>query len=270
MPNISPRVLAAFIAVASLDQMSLADQKKLTIDQRVEIVRGLTAEYATVKAPLPRSKKPLDMQPDGTYDKQKWSAEGRQNGPAARTGDLVQVTKVTIEDDAIILEINGGMRSHGSWKDHVSVGMGGPVMTPINGGQPTNAPSGTTIALRFGDSIGELSSADIKKMLQPVLDFNQQTATAQYVDTVKPEVKKAIEEKKVIEGMDRDQVLLALGRPTHKTRETKDNVEYEDWIYGTPPGRITFVTFVGVKVVKVKDTYAGLGGTIAQTPKPQQ
>ena len=30
---------------------------------------------------------------------------------------------------------------------------------------------------------------------------------------------------------------------------------------------MTFVTFVGPKVVKVKETYAGLGGTIAETPK---
>jgi len=269
MSKISPRVLAAFIAVASLETMAHADQKKLTTDQRVELLRGLTAEYATVKVPLPRSKKPLDVKTDGTYDKQQWSAAARQFGPAGRIGDLVQVTHVEIEKDAIIFEINYGMRDKGAWKDHLSVGMGG-AMNPVNGGQPTNAPGGTTIALRFGEPIGELSSADVKKMLAPVLSFDKQTVTEQYIDTVKPEVKTAIAAKKAIEGMDRDQVLLALGRPTHKTRETKDNIEYEDWIYGTPPGRVTFVTFAGSKVVKVKETYAGLGGSIAETPKPPQ
>jgi outer membrane protein assembly factor BamE (lipoprotein component of BamABCDE complex) len=77
----------------------------------------------------------------------------------------------------------------------------------------------------------------------------------------------AIAEKKPIEGMDRDQVLLAMGRPLRKSRESKDGVDYEDWIYGQPPGRVTFVTFSGPKVVKIKETYAGLGGTIAETPK---
>lgn len=268
MSKISPRVLAAFIAVASLDNMARSDQKKLTTDQRVEILRGLTAEYATVKVSLPRSKKPLDVETDGTYDKQKWAEAARELGPAGRVGDLVQVTHVEIEKDAIILEINGGMRGKGGWKDHVSVGMGG-AMNPVNGGQ-TNAPGGTTVALRFSEPIGELTSADVKKMLAPVLSFDKQTVTEQYIDTVAPEVKKAIEAKKAIEGMDRDQVLLALGRPAHKTRESKDNVEYEDWIYGQPPGRVTFVTFSGTKVVKVKETYAGLGGTIAETPKPPQ
>jgi outer membrane protein assembly factor BamE (lipoprotein component of BamABCDE complex) len=86
------------------------------------------------------------------------------------------------------------------------------------------------------------------------------------VETLPPEIKQAIEEKKPIEGMDRDQVVMALGKPTHKTRETKEGVEYEDWIYGQPPGRVTFVTFAGVKVVRIKETYAGLGGSIADTP----
>jgi hypothetical protein len=263
MADISPRVLLAFLAVASLN----ADQKKLSVDQRVEILRGLTSEFATVKVPLPRSRKPLDVKTDGSYDKTQWTELGKALGPAGRIGDLVQVTHVEIEKDSIIFEINGGLRAKGGWKDHVSIGMGG-ATNPINGGQPTNAPGGTTIALRFGEPIGETTSAEIKKMLQPVLDFNQQSATEQYTATIPPEVKKAIEEKKVMIGMDRDQVVMALGKPVHKSRETKDGVENEDWIYGNPPGRMTFVTFTGPKVTKIKETYAGLGGSVAETPRP--
>jgi hypothetical protein len=63
--------------------------------------------------------------------------------------------------------------------------------------------------------------------------------------------------------MNREQVVMALGRPAHKSRETKDGIEEEDWVYGTPPGRITFVTFSGDKVIKVKESYAGLGTQVA-------
>src|SRR5437868_1245058 len=98
MAEISPRVLVAFLAVASAN----ADQKKLTMDQRVELMRGLTAEYATVKVLLPRSKKPLDVHTDGSYDKQQWADAMKELGPAGRVGDLVQVTHVDIEKDAII------------------------------------------------------------------------------------------------------------------------------------------------------------------------
>ncbi|HLW75938.1 MAG TPA: hypothetical protein VKS01_03115 [Bryobacteraceae bacterium] len=243
-----------------------ADQKKLTDDQRVEILRGMMAEYAKCKVVLPRSRKALDFHSDGTWDKQEWAGAQKQLGPACRLGDLVQVTKVAIGGDEIVFEINHGTRAKGSWKDHVSIGMNG-TMNPINGGQNTTAPSGTNLALKFDAPIGEVTSAEIKKMLAPVLLFDKDTVTEQYIDTVTPEVKTAITQKKAIEGMDRDQVLLALGHPVHKSRETKDGVEYEDWIYGIPPGKVTFVTFDGPKVVKVKETYAGLGGSIAQTPK---
>jgi hypothetical protein len=259
--RISPRVMAAFIAVASLK----GDQKKLTQDQRIELLRGLTSEYATVKAPLPRSKKPLEFNSDGTYDKQRWLDVGKQMGPAARVGDLVQVTKIDIEKDAILFEINHGLKNQGSWKDHVQIGIGGSTQ-PISHSD-ANAPGGTYIVLRFPDAIGEVTAGDVKKILAPVLDFEKHSATENYADTLPPEVKQAIAEKKPLEGMDRDQVLLALGRPLRKSRESKDGVDYEDWIYGQPPGRITFVTFAGPKVVKIKETYAGLGGTVAETPK---
>jgi hypothetical protein len=65
--------------------------------------------------------------------------------------------------------------------------------------------------------------------------------------------------------MDREQVLLALGTPVSKSRETKDDVDYEDWIFGKPPGIIRFVTFAGAKVEKIKEFYVGLNGSTAQT-----
>src|SRR5579885_153699 len=264
MAEISPRVLLAFVAVASLN----ADQKKLTLDQRIELMRGLTSEYATVKVALPKSKKPLDVHTDGTYDKQQWADAMKELGPAGRVGDLVQITHIDIEKDAIIFQINGGTRGKGSWKDHVQIGMGG-ATRPINNGPATNAPGGTNVALRFGEPIGELTSAEVKKMMKPVLDFDKQTVTEQAVDQLTPEVKKAVEERRVIEGMTRDEVIMAIGKPVRKTRESKDGVDFEDWIYGQPPGKVMFVTFSSAKVVKVKETYAGLGGTIAETPKPQ-
>jgi hypothetical protein len=63
--------------------------------------------------------------------------------------------------------------------------------------------------------------------------------------------------------MDREQVRLAVGQPVRKERQSVDGDETEEWIYGRPPGKITFVTFSGSKVSKVKEMYAGLGGSTA-------
>jgi hypothetical protein len=258
-------LLAVLIAATGVR----ADSKKLTEDQRIELLRGLSAEYATIRTLLPRSKKPLEFNTDGSWDKEKWEMAAKELGPAGRVGDLIQITQVVIDKDRIILVLNNGMRGKGSWKDHVQIGMGTRT-SPINGGAPTNAPSGTTIALLFGGPIGEVTSAEIKKMLKPVLDFAKDSVTENYVESLPPEIQTAVRDKRAVVGMNRDQVLLAVGRPLRKSRESKDGAEIEDWIYGEPPGRVTFVTFTGDKVVRVKDTYAGLGGTIAETPGPPQ
>lgn len=248
--------VAALLAV-----FPLAGAGKLTFEDRVELTRGLTAEYATVKQFLPRSKKPLPFEATGAWDKKKWEAIGKEYGPAARVGDLVQITKLSIEDDKLVLEINGGFKGGRKWYEGVQIGMGTHT-TPIATGN-SNAPGGTTIEVLFHKRLEPMKAADVKKMLAPVLDFEKRTATELYADTLKPEVRQAIAEKKVLEGMDRDQVLLAMGRPEHKSRETKDGMELEDWVYGKPPGRIVFVTFNGNKVIKVKEAYAGLGAEVA-------
>jgi hypothetical protein len=119
------------------------------------------------------------------------------------------------------------------------------------------------MAINFGKPVPAMSAAEIKKLLAPVLDFEKRSATEQVTESLPPEMQLAVKEKRAIEGMDRDQVILAMGRPRTKSRETKEGVDYEDWIYGLPPGKVTFVTFSGSKVVKVKETYAGLGGQTA-------
>lgn len=255
--------LAAAIAVS----LPAAAQKKLTFEERVEIMRGLTAEYATAKIPLPRSKKALPVNTDGTRDKSAWDAAGQEYGPAARAGDAVQVSKVSIEDDKLVLEINGGFRGGRKWYERIQVSAG-TSSRPL-GGNTTMAPGGTSIALLFPKGVPAAAAADFKKMLAPVLDFEKRSATENYMDSLPPEIQTAIKEKRAAEGMDREQVLLALGRPRNKVRETVDGVDTEDWIYGQPPGKITFVTFAGSKVSKVRETYAGLGGSIAEPLPPR-
>ena len=245
-----------------------AGDAKLTDDDRIEMIRGLTAEYATVKTYLPRSKKPLPFDSNGNWDKEAWQKVGREFGPAARVGDLVQVTHVDIQGDKIVLEINGGMKKKGSWKDHIEIGMGTQT-APISQSN-TNAPSGTSIALLFDKKVPPLKAAELKKMLAPVLDFEKRSPTENYVETLPAPVQEAIKQKKAIEGMTPDQVLLAMGRPRHKERSTnKDGVDTEDWVYGDPPGKITFVTFESSKVVKVRESYAALGGSTAAPLPPR-
>jgi hypothetical protein len=258
--------------IAALGLLTLAPAlgatDKLTWQDRVEITRGLDFEYANVKVLLPRSRQPLEFNADGSWDKAAWAAVTASAGPAAREGDLVQITKVTIESDRLLLEINGGVRGGRHWYHGVQIGGGtstNPSMTPIATGD-SNAKSGTSLVVLFHKPLEPIKASAVKKMLAPVLDFEKHSASEIYSETLPPATQTAIREKRALEGMTRDQVTLALGRPVQKSRETVDGVEREDWVYGIPPGRITFVTFQGDKVVKVKEEYAGLG-TIAPEPR---
>jgi hypothetical protein len=253
-------LVVSIIFVSGLGQNLFAD--KLSFDERVEIERGLTAEYATTKVILPHAKKPLVIHSDGQYDKAAWEDALRETGPAARLGDQIQITSVKIESNKILLEINGGTKSTGHWYDHVEIGMGGtsPVSRNQNG-QPMN---GSHVELVFPGSIPSLKSAEIRRMLAPIFDFEKHSASDQYIDRLPEPVKKAIKEQRAIQGMDRDQVLLALGKPRNKSRETSsDGDEIENWVYGDPPGKMIFVKFTEGKVVDVKDSYANIGGTTA-------
>src|SRR5258708_38301808 len=117
------RATLLFLLSAALFQNpAFANDKKLTEDDRIEILRGMMAEFATVKSSLPRSPKPLPFESTGTWDKQKWAEAAQKFGPAARVGDQVQITKVSIEGDKILFEINGGMKGKGHWYDHVQAG----------------------------------------------------------------------------------------------------------------------------------------------------
>jgi hypothetical protein len=257
------RSLAVIAVVSLLPSAAVAD--KLGFEDRVELTRGLMAEYCTAKVLLPRSKKALEFDAAGTYDKKAWGLIAKESGPAARTGDSVQITKILIESDRIVLEINGGYKGGRKWYQGVQVGVNNGQSVPISTND-SNAPGGTSVAILFHKPLEPIKAAEIKKMLAPVLDFEKHSATEIFSETLPPEVQAAIKEKRAREGMTHEQVVMTLGRPEHKSRETKDGMELEDWVYGRAPGKITFVTFNGDKVIKVKEAFAGLGTQVANPP----
>ena len=220
------------------------------------------AEFAKSKVTLPRAKKPLVFKSDGQYDRDAWQKDLLEFGPAARVGDEIQITRVLIEEKKILLEINGGLKSGRHWYDHVQVGMGG-TMGPVNRGQNEHGSAGSNIALVFPDSVPSATVNDLKQMLSPLFDFSKHSATESYVESLPEPIKKAIKDQHALEGMTHEQVILAMGKPRNKSRETKDGDEIEDWIYGEPPGKVTFVRFTEGKVSSIREDYADVGGFTA-------
>jgi hypothetical protein len=246
----------------------IGSSDKLTDDEKIELLRGLMSEYVTMKVPLARSKKPLEFFVEGTFQRAYWENTAKQIGYAAHVGDKVQLTKLTFQGDKILFDINGGLTSGRHWYDNVQMGTGTlPTGSPddsiVRGpsGEPTY---GTYLVVVWRKPLENLTSADVKKILAPIMAFDQHSAALLESETLSPEMQQAMKDKKVTVGMTRDQVKMILGQSDRHGRETKDDVDTEWWMYGKPPGKIEFITFAGSKVIAVKDEYAGLGGDVAQ------
>ena len=122
------------------------------------------------------------------------------------------------------------------------------------------APTGSSVTVEFPQNLPDLTVDDLKNYLGPVLDFNPVSPIQTFSRPIPPEFLEAIEANQATVGMDRQMVRMAMGHPQQKVRETKDGVEQEDWIYGIPPQKVTFVTFEGDEVVDVKEYRSGVTG----------
>lgn len=223
---------------------------------RLAIIRYVDGEFAKVVEPLPGGKKGFKVQAGKPIDKTYLSNQLRFNGTSANPGDTVQITKIEFRAKEILFEINGGGKRKFHWREHVSVGVGPtepmqqPAVTDPNEGR------GCTIVLDYGRTVPDMSPDDVKHDLSVLLDFTKEhSAAVNWVDTLPPQFKKAIEDHHALVGMDDEMVVAALGRPDKKVRERDPNTgdETEDWIYGNPPSKTTFVTFSHDKVVKVEE-----------------
>jgi len=230
----------------------LPDQK-LTSNGKMEIIRGMTAELGYARKPFPFGKTGITLK-DGKLvnpTEEQLQEMMTMYGPAVKVGEPARITEVRIKEKSIIFEINGGPERKKKWYEHVQVGVGGTTSQP---GAPSDNSNihGSFVELAFDKFVPEVTPAQLKQLLEPVINFNAKSATEAYLDTIPPPAKKAIGEHKALVGMNREMVTYALGRPPQKYRDKDGDVEYEEWIYGAPPQEVTFVRFVGDEVIRIE------------------
>jgi hypothetical protein len=184
-------------------------------------------------------------------------------GPAAKPGDRARISDVTIKDDHIRFEINGGPVKKRKWYQHIEIS-GANASVPVSPSDSSANARGSFVDLYFDKYVPELTGPELKQLLRPVFDFDAKSPLEAYLETVSPQVKDAIKNHHVLVGMNREMVIYAKGRPPKKVREHEggvqsegqnegqNEVEFEEWIYGTPPQDVDFVRFVGDEVVRVE------------------
>jgi hypothetical protein len=244
-----------------LKPIDLDSRQNLSDVTKMQLIRVMDAEFVHVRKYLPVGEKNMVIAPDGSVkpgDAQLYRM-AQTYGAAAKIGDRVQITNIVFKEKSIYFEINGGPKKKTKWYQHIEIsGMGG----STGGVDPNQAqPTGAAVTLEFKKHVPEMTGAELKQMLTPVLDFTVKTAAEVFVDTLPPKIREAVKRHEVLVGMNHDMVVMAKDRPEQKVREKDDKgKEYEEWIYGAPPKDVVFVRFIGDEVIQVKT--AKVGGQI--------
>ena len=230
---------------------------------KLDLIRYVSGEFAKATRNLPAGKEGFLVYVGKPLSPELLERAVATHGAAVHVGDSAQITRLEFHEHSIAVDVNGGGRGKKRWRDRIQIGMGGTIPTARTttttpeqeSGPPGMQPGmGSTIFLEFSKTVPDLTPDELKRLLSPFLDFaKQRSASVQWVDTLPPEMKKAIQERRPAVGMDREEVVAAIGKPEHKVRERdSDGNEIEDWIYGQPPSKTVFIRFMGDRVTSIK------------------
>ncbi|HKW55816.1 MAG TPA: hypothetical protein VJN42_00535 [Candidatus Acidoferrum sp.] len=252
-------------AASGLDSQSgaqsAAKPKSATLQEtsRLELIRFVSGEFARATKALPAGKDGFTVYVGKPIQPEFLERALATHGAAVNSGDKVQITRLDFRSEEIIVDLNGGGRGKKRLRDRFHIEMGGiPTMQTTTEPEQTGPPGlqpgmGSTLYLQFDKPVPDLSPNDLKQILSPFLDFSSRSASVQWIDTLPPETKKAIQERRPLVGMDREEVVAAMGKPDHKVRERdSQGNDIEDWIYGQPPSKTIFVRFSGEHVTNIR------------------
>jgi len=244
-----------------------ANAPRMSKETRYQIIRDFETQLVYSRTAFPMGNKGLILR-NGT------TTPNGQNlqqllalwGPSIKPGDPAHISYIRIKDDHIHFDLNGGPIHRKKWYQHVQISGANGTPVPLSKDQEVNNPHGSYLDVYFDKYVPEMSAAQLRELLFPVLDFNARNKEEAYLDTVPPKVKEAIQAHHVLVGMNSEMVIHAVGKPPKKVRERDAETEYEEWIYGEPPHDVDFVRLVGDEVVRIETMKIG-GQKILRTEK---
>src|SRR5947209_9938996 len=204
---------------------------QLSRDSKFEILRTVIADQASARIAMPFGTEGIELSESGEINKEKLDKEMKKNGQSVEVGKVVTVTDIDFSDDRIEIELDGGGKNKKSFTDRIQIGVGtGTQTVPVGREDKTKKAKGSKVVLRFVKKIPpDLKPEALKEMLAPVLDFNKRSFLKTGIDALPPEFQEAVKAKEARIGMDRNTVIMVLGRPDKKVREKNDRVDAERW-----------------------------------------
>ena len=218
---------------------------------RLDLIRNLEAEQGFAHRELPLGAG-ITLLANGnlTPRDQEYRRMLYEKGQSAAPGDRVEISKLDFKPDRIVIDFNGGPYAKHRFLSHISI-------NNMQLAQQGPLATGCRVTLIFEGGVPEVTAAEVKALLDPVVDFKAKSGAEAYADSLPPKVREAIEAHEILVGMNRQMVLAAVGQPKTKHREhmkdgDEDSAYYEEWIYGDPPKDTQFVRFQHDRVVRLE------------------
>lgn len=223
----------------------------LDVKGRQELIRDLESEQGFAHRELPLGAG-LQLIANGTMTPrdEQYKRMLYEKGQSAAAGDRVQITHLEFHGDRIVIDFNGGPYAKHRILSHISLNdmplaQQGPIAT------------GCRVTLVFEGGVPEVTAAEVKALLDPVVDFRAKSSAEAYADTLPPKVREAVAAHEILVGMNRRMVLASMGEPKTKEREHAQSSDsespiYEEWIYGDPPQPTQFVRFKNGRVTRLE------------------
>ena len=234
---------------------------------RYQIIRDFETQLVYSRTTFPMGSKGLKLQNGATTP----NGQALQQlialwGPSIKPGDPAHISFVRIHDNFIHFDLNGGSIKRKKWYQHIEVYGSEGTPVPLSRDESADNPHGSYLEIYFDKYVPEMSPAQLRSILYPVLDFNAKNKEQAYLDTVPPKVKEAIQAHRLLVGMNTEMVVHSKGRPPKKVREKEGDIEYEEWIYGESPTDVDFVRIIADEVVRIETMKVG-GEKIVRTEK---
>jgi hypothetical protein len=232
--------------------LAVSANAQLSQNTRFSILGSLIAAEGAARVPMPLGKTGVELSANGAIARDKLQKELAENSQAILPGKIVTITDIEFHDKSIEFEIDGGGTKKKNILSNIQIGVGG-AATKQDDQKKTPDAKGSKITLLFPQKLPkEMTTDEIKDLLNPVLDFSKQSIAKTGIEALPPEFQEAVKAKEARVGMDANTVLLALGQPNKRHREKNaEGTELEDWIYNGRGRRNTLVTFEKDVVVKV-------------------
>ncbi len=242
---------AGFLALS----VALPASAQISRDAKFEILRTVIAEQGAARIALPFGADGVEISEAGEIDNDKLDKQMKKNGQSIEAGKVVTVTEIAFADNKVEVELDGGGKNKKGIFDRIQLGVGtGNTTAPVGRDDKTKKAKGSKIVVRFAAKVpAALTPSQLKVLLDPVIDFNKRTFLKTGLESLPPEFQEAVKAKEARIGMDRNTVIMAMGRPDTKSREKIDGISTEDWIYYGRGYKAKFVRFQDNVVVQIKE-----------------